>query len=398
MPILIVGVSTRAIAESALQGGHEFVTLDYFGDRDQRERVENYSLLRDFKRPFSAGALLEACRNLKFESTVYVANLENHPEIVQELARRGNLLGNAPDVLHRVRDWRRMRQVCREEGIPCAATLLCGEEKEAVPESRWLSKAIRSGGGHGVHFWTGEPLDDDHVLQRFIAGRSGSAAFAANGKDSVIMGLSEQLIGVGELGAREFTWCGNLLPLPLKAEHRAAFVEEIEAMATLLTRRFGLRGVNGFDFIVADTADGRPRPWLVEINPRYTALMELVERAYGLNIFSVHLEALAGRLPVFTLVQQPAGPYLGKGIVFARRSLTIPEVMGGMECGRRDIPFPGDRIKAGHPVCTVLAEGDGRDSCLNKLLAGAAAVRREIGDGVEEQLERKLYTDNGTDG
>ena len=36
MKILIVGLSTRAIAESAVRGDHRIVTLDYFGDRDQR--------------------------------------------------------------------------------------------------------------------------------------------------------------------------------------------------------------------------------------------------------------------------------------------------------------------------------------------------------------------------
>ena len=127
-------------------------------------------------------------------------------------------------------------------------------------------------------------------------------------------------------------------------------------------------------------------PFLVEVNPRYTASMELVERAYGLNVFSVHLEALAGTLPDFSLARHNAGPFLGKAIVFARQALTVPETMGGVECGRRDLPFPGDRIKPGHPVCSVFAEGDGRDSCLNQLLASARTVRREIGDEVEEQF------------
>ena len=34
MRILITGVSTRAIAESARAAGYDFFTLDYFGDYD----------------------------------------------------------------------------------------------------------------------------------------------------------------------------------------------------------------------------------------------------------------------------------------------------------------------------------------------------------------------------
>lgn len=383
MPVLIVGVSTRAIAESAFRGGHEVITLDYFGDRDQKEMVKNYSLRRDFQRAFSGRALLEASTQLKFDSLAYVANLENHPETVQRLTPRGSLLGNAPDILQQVRDWRKLRQVCREERIPCAVTLLTGESQAAAPEFHWLLKPVRSGGGHGIHFWTGELLDERHVLQRYMAGRSASVAFAADGKNSVVLGLSEQLIGLPELGVRKFSWCGNLLPLRLDAANRSAILEMVEAMAARLTRRFGLRGVNGFDLVIVDEAEGCPRPFLVEINPRYTASMELLERAYGLNVFSVHLEALAGRLPDFCLAQQNTGPYLGKGIVYARQALTVPETMGGMECGRRDIPFPGDRIKAGRPVCSVFAQGKERNSCLNKLLAAARAVRREVGDAGE---------------
>jgi len=123
MRILVTGLSTRAIAESAAQGGHQVVTLDYFGDRDQRAMVENYALLRDFDLPFSAGSLLQASRTLDFDcrpplrgrlaAVVYISNLENHPGVVEELARGRVLLGNAPDVLRQVRDWRTLRAFCR---------------------------------------------------------------------------------------------------------------------------------------------------------------------------------------------------------------------------------------------------------------------------------------------
>jgi len=383
--ILVVGLSTRAIAESAVRGGHPVVTLDYFGDRDQRALVENYALLRDpgldgaTGAPFSAGALLRASRHLDFGAVVYISNLENHPEVVEELAQGRVLLGNAPAALYQVRDWRTLRAFCREDGISCPATLLVGEAEKATPAIRWLLKPVRSGGGHGIRPWAGRALDEAHVLQAYIQGRPASAAFVADGQRCVVIGLTEQLIGRRELGARGFAWCGNILPLAMRPAERAAVLEMVERIAAGLTRRFGLRGVNGVDLIVTDGPDGSPRVFLVEVNPRYTASMELVERAYGLNVFSLHLEAMAGRLPVFSLAEhvRSQGLYFGKGIVYARRAVTVPDTDGWTERGRRDIPFPGERIEAGHPVCTVLAAGEGRDACWKRLLASVEAVRQE---------------------
>jgi predicted ATP-grasp superfamily ATP-dependent carboligase len=380
--ILVVGLSTRAIAESAVAGGHDVVTLDYFGDRDQRALVENYALQRDFDLPFGAEALLRASRGLDSAAVVYISNLENHPAVVGALARGRRLLGNAPEVLRRVRDWRTLRAVCRAEGIPVPTTLLPGEEDQANPRLRWLRKPVRSGGGHGIRVWDGGPLDEDHVLQAYVEGQPASVAFVADGESGVVLGLSEQLIGRKELGAEGFRWCGNILPLPDASYGTLAVLEPVEAMIAALTRRFGLRGVNGIDLVIAAGADGRPQPHLVEVNPRYTASMELVERAYGPNVFSSHLAALDGHLPDFVLADrlQSGYKYLGKGIVYARRTVALPETAGWLERDRRDIPFPGERIEAGHPVCTVLAEGESRAGCWRRLLAQAGDVWREIGD------------------
>jgi predicted ATP-grasp superfamily ATP-dependent carboligase len=377
--VLIVGLSTRAIAESAVRGKHPVCTLDYFGDRDQRALVENHALGRDFGLPFSAEGLLQAGRRLDYDALVYTSNLENHPEVVEELAQGRVLLGNAPAVLRQVRDWRTLRPLCREASVPFAETLLPGEEGQADPMVHWLRKPVRSGGGHGIRPWAGETLDQGYFLQAHVDGRAASAAFVADGQRSVVIGLTEQLIGRRELGAQGFTWCGNVLPLG-PDRGGPAVLEAVEHMAAQLTRHFGLRGANGMDLVVADGPDGRLCPYLIEVNPRYTASMELMDRAYGLNVFSLHLDGLAGRFPRFSLAAHLHGPSFAKGIVYARRTVTVPETEGWTELGRRDVPFPGEQISAGHPICTVLAEAETRQLCWERLCAGTDAVRQEIGD------------------
>jgi len=384
--ILIAGLSTRAVAESAVRGGYGdcVVTLDYFGDRDQRALVENHALLRDFDLPFSAEGLLQASRGLDFDAVVYISNLENHADVVAALAQGQTLLGNSPETLTQVRDWDILRRACLEERIPFPTTLLPGEEGEAAaaPQTEWLRKPWRSGGGHGIGRWDGQPLATHHILQAYVAGRPASAAFVADGQRSVVIGLTEQLIGRGELGGRGFAWCGNILPLTSPSGGGNAILTAVEEMVARLTRRFHLRGANGIDLVIGETPEGKAVPYLIEVNPRYTASMELVERAYELNVFSLHLAALDGHLPDFDSRERIAGPYFGKGIVYARRSVTVPqsETASWTAQGRRDVPHPGETIEAGHPVCTVLAEGASRADCWQRLLTGAEAVRHDIGD------------------
>ena len=92
--ILITGVSTRAIAESAQAAGYDFVTLDYFGDYDQKAWCENYTFARDFGLPYGPGPLYEASRRLKYDAVVYTASLENHPATVARLAAGAALRGS----------------------------------------------------------------------------------------------------------------------------------------------------------------------------------------------------------------------------------------------------------------------------------------------------------------
>jgi predicted ATP-grasp superfamily ATP-dependent carboligase len=117
------------------------------------------------------------------------------------------------------------------------------------------------------------------------------------------------------------------------------------------------------------------------VNPRYSASMELVERAYGLNVFDLHVRSFDGELPAFSLEKRLDHPrFHGKGIVYADDDVVMPNTAEWRREGRRDIPLSGEKIKARHPICTVLAQGESRDLCWNHLVAAADRVRQELSD------------------
>jgi len=386
--VVLIGVSTRALAESAAGGGRGVVAADFFGDRDQARVAESYALGRDLGLPLTAQGLGAAARRLRAEAVVYGANLENHPAVVADLARDAIVLGNDAEVLRAVRDWRSLRRFCREAGIPHADTLFRGEEGTARRGGRWLRKRILSGGGHGVRPWAGEALDGEHLLQAVAEGRPASASFVADGRGSRVIGFSEQLVGRPESGATGFTWCGNVLPFVPDPPDEGRLAAQLARAAELLTRHYGLRGLNGVDVMVGRGPDGLPCARLIEVNPRYCASMELAERAFGIDAYSLHLAALAGRLAEVSPTASPASGYYGKAVVYARRAITTQCTDGWFERGRRDIPHAGQHVAAGHPLCTVLARGADREACLEQLWRRVAAVYGETHSGREDRRER----------
>lgn len=385
MRILITGVSTRAIAESACAAGYDVITLDYFGDSDQKRLCQNYSLKRDFGLPFGPAQLYRASRSLEFDAVVYISNLENYPNIVERLTagvsggRRKQLLGNTPAVLARVRHWPTVSAFLRQQGVPTPETIYPGqplppERGGARGEGRWLRKPIRSGGGHRITFWSpNRRPGKGYLLQEYIPGLAGSASFVANGRECVVLGITEQLIGTPEFGAQGFHYCGNILPLaPTRGEGGEDVLAQVRHISAGLTREFGLVGVNGFDFVLHEE-----QVIPVEVNPRYSASMELMEWACGLSIFDLHVRAITcGELP--DVEPGASQGFYGKAIVYAGKAGRAPDTTGWLARDVRDVPFPGEALRPGGPICTVLANASTRDACFARLVAQANTLIGEI--------------------
>jgi predicted ATP-grasp superfamily ATP-dependent carboligase len=326
MRLLLAGVSVRAFAQSAVAAGHDVVAVDAYGDLDLREIAE----VMVVPPPYTAMAAAEAARGVACDAVAYTSNFENHPEALALLAAGRTLLGNAPDVVARVR----------------APGFLAGSPAvRTTPASAgdWLLKPLASGGGHGIRPWrVGGKVPRGMFLQERVEGVPGSVLFDG----TTVLGTTRQLIGDPAFGGSEFKYCGNILldrPAP--------------ALPAL-----GLRGMHGIDFI---ERDGVAVP--IEVNPRYTAAMELIGRRD-------REKAIVGKAIVGKAI-------VGKAIVYARRAVTMGDTREWLgDESVADIPVPGTRVPRGRPICTVFASGRDVEECYARLVARAdqlyAAVER----------------------
>jgi predicted ATP-grasp superfamily ATP-dependent carboligase len=381
--VLIAGVSARAAAESAARAGFAVTALDAFGDLDQHASVRALSMRRDFGVRFSAGAAARAADAETCDAVAYLSTFENHPVAVRVLAAGRTLWGNPAEVLQRVRHPLRLAGVFRRRGLAVPAVRLGRDTAEHDTSLRWLAKPRASGGGRGI----GPAVSAPHpaaaprrgwYLQERIDGTPASVVFVAAGRHAVPLGLSRQLVGEAAFGAHEYRYCGSILAAAGDPQlaHDHVLLGGARALVAAVVEELGLIGVNGIDFVARA---GVPYP--IEVNPRYSASMELVERAYGLSVFGLHASACAGgSLPAFDVARarRRAGA-VGKAIVFARRDVVTGNTRDWLgDSSVRDVPWPGERILRGHAVCTVFAEARDAAACHVALVRRAERIYEQL--------------------
>ncbi len=378
MKILLVGISVRAMAESAVHSSYPVIALDAFGDQDLKALTESCSLHHDFQGLYSPRAILKASRQLTFDAVAYTSNLENHSDILGRIANSHLIIGNSTQALGSIRHWPTLFARLRQAGFSVPETIFAGENRKTDPNRRWLVKPVWSGGGHGIAFLQGKKLPrNQFMLQEYIPGKPCSASFVANGRECVVLGVSEQLIGLRQFGSQGFRYCGNILPLP-EALHPGVekiILKQVLRLATFLTQEYGLSGVNGIDFILNGN-----QVCLTEVNPRYSASMELIEQAYELPLFDLHVQAvLDGKLPEFNLETALKGKkFFGKGILFAERDAMAPDTQSWMAREIRDVPASGEKLRKGSPICTILVARPTYGETFAELIGQTGMLKEEI--------------------
>jgi predicted ATP-grasp superfamily ATP-dependent carboligase len=362
--LLILGASARAAASSALRCRLVPRCADYFADLDLAaialaDRINP----RDSTRGFEAWAA-----EIPPSAWLYTGALENDPDLVERIAARHRLWGIDGPTLRRVRDPMAVAEMFAQAAIPRPEVR---RRPDGLPrDGSWLKKPLKSAGGRGIAPLTTEGAvlpPSRYYYQERIDGPSFSALFIGDRSHARLIGAARQLIG---FPGCPFGYRGSIGPWTLDA----SLVERLRAIGGSVASSFGLAGWFGIDYVLRDEI-----PWPVEINPRYTASVEVHELATGRAFLTEHRRVCeGGTLEAGTpaLIEATQSTWVAKVIVHAPQPLLVPALALDENEPRdqaelrsiADVPPPGSRFEPGDPVVTLLTSGGTAMECWRRMV------------------------------
>jgi uncharacterized protein len=386
--LIICGASSRAAAFSALRAGLKPWCIDLFADEDLKAKCPVMRIPRkDY--PHKLPEWIE--RYAPPGPWIYTGGLENYPRLVERISSEHSLWGVEAQALKVVRsptllsklDWPTPEIRLESAGLP--------------QDGSWLVKPSRSSGGQGIQPWLGQRLSSHGKVaprhyQQLVVGEPCAALFMGTGQGEWFLGVTRQLVGQHWLNAAPYAYCGSVGPFHLTTAEWDLF----NNLARALRACMPLKGVFGIDCVWCDST-----PWVIEINPRYTASVEVVEHAYNCAVFTRYPPIFLGHeakdLPGFQRIMllpflQSRCPTIGKAILFAKSALVFPADGPWSHVlreppdvrdlpGFADIPAAGTPIAAGQPVLTFFAGASTEEACLEELQRVAAEVDRWLYKG-----------------
>ncbi len=367
--ILVLGPSARAGAFSAARAGYAPRAGDFFADRDLTALCPT--------RRIDSGTLAQHAHALAGGRSVpwfYTGGFENRPAQVAEIEHTHRLWGVSAGDLPRTRDPYLIADVLTRADLPHPRV---SPSQAGLPrDGSWLVKPRGSSGGRGIiALESHTAVGSDCYYQERIAGRSGSAIYVAAGGRACLLGVSRQVIGYPSM---PFGYRGSVGPATISGRLRARLI----ALGSALARGLPLAGWFGVDFILAHGI-----PWPVEINPRYTASIEIHELATGRAFLPLHRAACEqGLLPDAPASATPPPPrVIAKRVVYATRPCVAPAIAEAEYQSPRDeiptiadVPCEGTSFERGDPILTVFAQAPTITEASAKALALERAWRHRL--------------------
>lgn len=358
-----------------MRAGYQPICLDAFADADLAavatvQRIEPYP-----------DALVEALEALPRCPLMYVGAIENLSYIIAVAEQFHRVHGNTVEVVEQVRDPRSLAHSLRL--IRCALPQWRPANDPPAADGSWVLKPLASAGGRGIAVWdesaaTSPTLKEPHVFQQRIEGTPCSAVFLApDGIGDVrFIGLTEQLLGEPACRADKFMWCGNIGPIAFSVQTES----QIRRIGNVLKSQTGLRGLFGIDFVV----DKDGVPWVMEVNPRYPASLELLEFATRQALIPQHNGCFTDEEELLVPLsdwQAPQCPsILAKAVLYAKRDFLVAQALPvDLNAPQQfpeyaDVPSVGSTIEAGQPICTVYAAATTLEECRILLFENVAKI------------------------
>jgi predicted ATP-grasp superfamily ATP-dependent carboligase len=350
--ILLVGATVRAAAESARRAGYCPIAVDLYGDRETRVAAERWHSLADFREAVETqGRIADGHGNCP---VAIVGGIDGGYDWLRNVPNP--FRGAAP-------------QMFAQSDGPEFLCNLADHASVAFPEFRcsgparegWLIKRRFGSGGMGVQYCRDRnPIADDCYIQEPVRGRVFGASYLGDGRQAILLGVCRLL--KKRIVPLPFVFAGAIGPIKLTQP----LVQAFKRLGDAYLAAVPMVGPFNIDVVVEGTS-----VTLLEVNPRWSGSMEILERAWS--------ERLDRPCSFFEdpsqwerwteqdrldRAQSFAAPhtYL-KRIVFARRERVVcpadfERCVGKGRWIWKDVPSSATRIRRREPIATLIARTD----------------------------------------
>jgi len=356
MRVLVVGFSTRHVARSASNAGHEVYAIDHFCDQDlswyTRDSIR-FEELADI-----VPAVEEMCRRHTIDLAVVTSGAES-------LGTDVPVCGTSAETASKFLDKLEIQNFFEELEIPTPRIVQEGTYpamvKPRTGAGGWRNRVVFS--PEELELWEDTFEHPPCIIQELVEGVPSSVCCLADGSRAKAVAVNEQILRGGD-DACAFGFSGSITPyVTPHSEMMIRYAEKIAAAS-------GCRGTVGIDFMAGDEVRA------IEINPRFQATLDTVEISTGWNLFSRHVDACRGRLPD----DRPAMvQYAVRSILFAEKETVIEKDLKCLHPAVADIPWPGTAFEEGHALISVYGWGQSRGEALAMLDKHNRLVRQYMG-------------------
>jgi len=315
--VLVVGFNTRPLAYSLYNAGYEVYVVDFFGDLDLYPYISDFLIVT--KR---LGADYDSIKGSysKFLAKFTIEMLNNYPNInyliigsgldddfkerrmiLEEIKRKKYDildLNNDIETIIKARNIEYIYNILKENNYKVPLIQSYDKINSTQKQIRYpfiLKKKMGSGGVNVYKIENKEKFcfvlnllktkefnPKNWLIEEYIEGTPVSCTVISNGKESRLISVNRQIIGENYLNApKEFMYCGNVVPANLLEKD----TNLISDLSISLATRLGLKGINGFDFVLKNH-----NPYLMEINPRIPGSIRVSECVMNLNLLDLHIQ------------------------------------------------------------------------------------------------------------
>ena len=304
--LLLIGINTRSMLNSALKLDYEIFSTSYFSTSDTPQ-IKNQKIILEeknnessgiFEDNFNSSYILETSKDFIDEADYIIPISGISPGEFSKKDQK-KILGNK-DVSQIENKFKFYEKIKDEFTVP--ETFLIKDVDEAIeisenkPEVKYIIKPVKGSGGYDINLLNNDSTiqlndNENYILQEYIDGINLSSSILAS-KDRKKTIMNSRLLTENDFkNNNSYIYIGNILPLTKESSlSNIGNIDEINKQmietSQNLAYKFDLIGSNGVDYILNENG-----LYVIEVNPRIQGTFECVENSLQINMLDAHIKS-----------------------------------------------------------------------------------------------------------